>query len=79
MAKSIFLKVEKYIIIGDDAGYHVQCGGVPVYTHSYSGQKGRLSGTGKCDPRTNAQRGVLWLKNNDMVREDARAEEGKPW
>lgn len=76
MPKVIRLTIEKYTVIGAGTGYQVQRGGVRVFNHASANQQGRLSESGHYDPRTNAQRGVRWLKNNGLVDEDAQVEEG---
>jgi hypothetical protein len=60
--KSTALTVEKYRVLGTAHGYHITCGDVNVRT---------VLGIG--DPFTMAQCGVRWLKNQGMVRENAKA------
>jgi hypothetical protein len=72
MLKSSEWTVEKYTVKGTVDGYIIHCGGVLVHWQKPATQ-GRLKGTGGYDAFTNAQRGVMWLKNENMVREQAVA------
>lgn len=83
-AETVTLRVGAYTVIGTDGGYEVQRDGAGLepssarHTHrTLHDSRGRLIDTGLFAPRTNAQRGVMWLKNHNLVGEGARVEEVK--
>lgn len=70
MSPPIRLRVEKWDVIGFTTGYRIECAGCCCRDTSLG--HGPVKDVGTHDPLTNAQRGVMWLKNEGMVRETAK-------